>query len=197
MIKPDHWIKKFGAAGNIQPFNIEHVNPGGYEVTLGDTWIEILQGGLENDFKSNGYLLAPNSGILATTQEYIKLNNSVAAEFKLKSSLARKFLNHTVALYVNPGFEGKLTLEILNQGKDPFMLTKGMKIGQIVFMGLSEPCDNPYGSKSTDKYQGQQTTLGSKSTITQLDVQKTMDTLLGCRDIKDLSNDIEFTDDNS
>lgn len=39
MIKPDHWIAKFGEAGGILPFDPEQVNPASYDVTLGNHWI--------------------------------------------------------------------------------------------------------------------------------------------------------------
>ncbi|MGH2757777.1 MAG: dCTP deaminase, partial [Actinomycetota bacterium] len=65
-------------------------------------------------------------------------------------------LIHSTAGYVDPGFEGHLTLELSNVANLPITIYPNMKIGQISFFRLTSPAENPYGSdKVGSKYQGQ------------------------------------------
>ena len=75
----------------------------------------------------------------------------------LKSSLGRLgLLIHSTAGFVDAGWQGQLTLELSNVANLPITLYPGMKIGQISFIAMSTPADNPYGSRAVgSKYQGQ------------------------------------------
>jgi len=65
------------------------------------------------------------------------------------------FVSNTAG-YVDPGFEGHLTLELSNVANLPITIYPGMKIGQISFFSLSSEAENPYGSDHAgSKYQGQ------------------------------------------
>ena len=65
------------------------------------------------------------------------------------------FVSNTAG-YVDPGFEGHLTLELSNVANLPITIYPGMKIGQISFFRLTSPAEHPYGSKKAgSKYQGQ------------------------------------------
>ncbi len=63
---------------------------------------------------------------------------------------------HATAGYVDPGWMGKLTLELSNQSQMPIALYYGMKVSQISFLRMSTPVDRPYGAEGlASKYQGQ------------------------------------------
>ena len=65
-------------------------------------------------------------------------------------------LIHSTAGFIDPGFEGNVTLELSNVANLPITIYYGMKIGQISFMQMSEPATNPYGSGALgSKYRGQ------------------------------------------
>ena len=86
------------------------------------------------------FILHPSEFALASTLEYIKLDNDVAAEIHGKSSWARLGLVvHGVAGFVDPGFSGTLTLELVNLGKFPIPLYVGTKIAQLTFHKLGKP----------------------------------------------------------
>jgi dUTPase len=74
------------------------------------------------------------------------------------SSLGRLgLLIHSTAGFVDPGFDGHITLELSNVASLPITLYPGMKIGQVSFLQMTTPADHPYGSKVMgSKYQGQQ-----------------------------------------
>ena len=64
---------------------------------------------------------------------------------------------------VDPGWAGNLTMELSNVANLPITLYYGMKIGQISFLRLTTPADNPYGShKLSSKYQGQSEPTASR-----------------------------------
>jgi dCTP deaminase len=103
------------------------------------------------------FILHPGEFVLGSTAEYVGLPNDLVARLEGKSSLGRLgLLIHSTAGYVDPGFEGHLTLELSNVANLPITLYPGMKVGQISFFELSSPAENPYGSsKVGSKYQGQ------------------------------------------
>jgi len=86
------------------------------------------------------------------------------ARLEGKSSLGRLgLLIHSTAGYVDPGWRGHLTLELSNVAKLPITLYYKMRIGQLSFIRLTTPVDNPYGSAALgSKYQGQTVPTASK-----------------------------------
>lgn len=103
------------------------------------------------------FILHPGEFVLGSTAEYVKLPDDLVARLEGKSSLGRLgLLIHSTAGYVDPGFEGHLTLELSNVANLPITIYPDMKIGQISFFQLTSPAENPYGSsKVGSKYQGQ------------------------------------------
>lgn len=153
MIKPDHWIAEFGANGGIYPFVPENVNPASYDVTLGNTWICPTRD--PETFACDKFTLFPGEVILATTHEYVKMPRDVVADLKLKSSLGRLWLNHSLSGWIDPNFQGQITLELQNLGPYPRLLTSGMRVAQLVFMGMSSAPNIAYGEHGKGHYQGQ------------------------------------------
>ena len=104
------------------------------------------------------FIIRPGEFILANTLETITLPDDLVARLDGRSSLGRLgLLVHATAGYVDPGWNGKLTLELSNVSPMPIAVYCGMKICQISFLCLSTPVDRPYGSPGLgSKYQGQQ-----------------------------------------
>ena len=111
------------------------------------------------------YLLQSGDFILASTYETIHVPRDLAARLEGKSSLGRVgLLIHSTAGYVDPGWQGKLTLELTNVANKPITLYKGMRIAQISFIRLTTPVDVPYGSAILgSKYQGQREVTPTRS----------------------------------
>jgi len=110
------------------------------------------------------FILHPGEFVLGNTLEFFKLPNDIAARIEGKSSLGRLgLLIHSTAGYVDPGWEGNLTLELSNVSPIPITLYPKMKIGQISFMKMTTPVEKPYGSKGLGShYQGQKVPMASK-----------------------------------
>ncbi|MGI8420888.1 MAG: dCTP deaminase [Gaiellaceae bacterium] len=104
------------------------------------------------------FILHPGEFVLGSTLERVRLPNDLVARLEGKSSLGRLgLLIHSTAGFIDPGWDGHVTLELSNVANLPITIYHAMKIGQISFMQLSEPAEKPYGTGSLgSKYQGQQ-----------------------------------------
>jgi dCTP deaminase len=103
------------------------------------------------------FILHPNEFVLGATFERVALPEDLVARLEGKSSLGRLgLLIHSTAGYVDPGWEGTLTLELSNVANLPIKLYDGMKIGQISFQRLSSAVEVGYGdARIGSKYRGQ------------------------------------------
>ena len=103
------------------------------------------------------FILHPGEFVLGSTLERIVLPDDLVARLEGKSSLGRLgLLIHSTAGFIDPGWDGHVTLELSNVANLPITIYHGMKIGQISFVQLTEPADKPYGSGDLgSKYQGQ------------------------------------------
>ena len=111
------------------------------------------------------FILHPGEFVLGATFERISLADDLAARLEGKSSLGRLgLLTHSTAGFVDPGFDGHVTLELSNVATLPIKLWPGMKIGQLCFFQLSSAAEHPYGSTAySSRYQGQRGPTASRS----------------------------------
>ncbi|MFD0704496.1 dCTP deaminase [Alloscardovia venturai] len=184
MLLSDHDIVEAQAAGDISltPWTPAMVQPASIDVRL-DRYFRVFnshkytyvdpaenQGDLTELLEvdaSQPWILHPGEFILGSTYEYVKLGDSIAARLEGKSSLGRLgILTHSTAGFIDPGFEGHVTLELSNVSNLPVKLWPGMKIGQMCFFQMSSPADHPYGSaENGSHYQGQRGPTASRSYI--------------------------------
>lgn len=163
---------------NPAPFNtvpLEHVNAASVDVRLGRVFYEELRtrdpfyhtislvdkDPLDSERVELNwgevFLLEPGEFILTHTLEEFYLPSHIAAEFRLKSSVARVGLDQALAVWCDPGWQGSvLTIELRNNTQyHTLELTTGMKIGQMVFFkGEPVPSDASYavrGQYNNDK----------------------------------------------
>jgi dCTP deaminase len=106
---------------------------------------------------SEPFILHPGEFVLGSTLERITLPDDLVARLEGKSSLGRLgLLIHSTAGFIDPGWDGHVTLELSNVANLPITIYVGMKIGQLSFVQLTEPAERPYGAAGIgSKYQGQ------------------------------------------
>ena len=174
MVLSDRTIKAEIEAGRIviDPYDASLVQPSSVDVRIDrkfrvfhnarrpyidvrepmDDLTELVEGGDEEPF-----VLHPGEFVLGQTLERIGLPDDTVARLEGKSSLGRLgLLIHSTAGFVDPCWEGNLTLELSNVANLPITIYYGMPIGQISFMRMDEPVENPYGAPAVgSKYQGQ------------------------------------------
>jgi dCTP deaminase len=103
------------------------------------------------------FILHPGEFVLGSTLERVKLPDDLVARLEGKSSLGRLgLLIHSTAGFIDPGWDGHVTLELSNVANLPITIYYGMKIGQLSFVQMTEPTSTPYGAAGLgSKYQGQ------------------------------------------
>ena len=106
---------------------------------------------------TEAFMLHPGEFVLGSTYERIGMPDDLVGRVEGKSSLGRLGLMiHSTAGFIDAGFDGHITLELANVASLPITLYPGMKIGQVSFMQMTTPADNPYGAGARgSKYHGQ------------------------------------------
>ena len=174
MVLSDRTIKAEIAAGRIviEPYSDSLVQPSSIDVRVDSKfrvfhnarypYIDVRQPmedltELVEIGDSEPFILHPGEFVLGQTLESIALPDDIVARLEGKSSLGRLgLLIHSTAGFVDPSFEGNLTLELSNVANLPITIYYGMPIGQISFMRLDGPVETPYGATAArSKYQGQ------------------------------------------
>jgi deoxycytidine triphosphate deaminase len=109
--------------------------------------------------------LFPGAFLLAHTWERIRMPAHLLGRLEGKSSLGRLGIRvHSTAGFVDPGFVGRITLEISTDVLRDVVLYPGMRIGQLSLARLSSPARVPYGSPSLGShYQDQDWPTPSRS----------------------------------
>ena len=103
------------------------------------------------------FILHPGEFVLGSTLERVRLPDDLVARLEGKSSLGRLgLLIHSTAGFIDPGWDGHVTLELSNVANLPITIYHRMKIGQLSFVRLTEAAEHPYGSDGLgSKYQDQ------------------------------------------
>lgn len=121
-----------------------------------------LKHGLPDDFMDSyemkahePFILHPQHFVLATTKEYLIVPDDLVVMVEGKSTLARMGILVHTAGYVDPGFEGTLTLEISNQGNLAVALYPEMYICQITVHEMTSKAQVPYNKRKKSIYSKQ------------------------------------------
>lgn len=159
----------------IDPFDHDKVQPASYDLSLFDEFIvftsshlkyidldnvldsseKIKFGGKNSEDgqsrETHGLVLHPGEFVLGATEEKITVPNNIVARLEGKSSIGRLGLMiHVTAGFVDPGWSGRLTLEICNLRRVPIILRPGKTFCQISFQYMSSSARKPYSGR----YQG-------------------------------------------
>ena len=101
------------------------------------------------------FTIQPHEFVLAETDEYVELPIDVSGILHGRSSLGRLGLFVENAGFVDPSFEGTLTLELFNAAPYPITLHSGMRIIQMVLFETKNTPSAGYGRENGNKYSGQ------------------------------------------
>jgi deoxycytidine triphosphate deaminase len=99
--------------------------------------------------------VASPRGLFLATRAFIPTHNSSLGRLGL--------LIHSTAGFIDPGWDGHVTLELSNVANLPITIYFGMRIGQVSFMQMTEPAATPYGADAIgSKYKGQRGPTASR-----------------------------------
>lgn len=109
-------------------------------------------------FKAERVTIEPQTFMLAHTLERVRLGDNLVARIEGRSTIGRHGLAvHITAGFVDPGFDGQLTLELFNASPHTIILRAGMPIAQLAVQRLSSAAAKPYGHPARrSKYQQQE-----------------------------------------
>lgn len=152
----------------IDPLGDDAIQPASIDCALGEHFLVIDENHMDmitmnseiryRAVDTPTITLPPHSFLLATTREYIELPHDLTAFVEGRSSIGRMGLFIQNAGWVDPGFKGRITLELYNANSLPIKLESGRRICQLVFCKMDSAALKPYSGK----YQGQTSTVGSK-----------------------------------
>ncbi len=180
MILSDRSIREAIEAGRlgIDPFDPALIQPSSIDVRLdrkflvfrntkrayidvkqpAEDLMELIEVGPEEPM-----FLHPHEFVLGSTVEKVRIPNDLVGRLEGRSSLGRLgIVIHSTAGFLDPAFEGHVTLEISNLANLPIALYPGMRIGQISFVEMTTPAERPYGPGRGSKYSGQQLPTASR-----------------------------------
>ncbi|MBD2076360.1 dCTP deaminase [Phormidium sp. FACHB-592] len=142
----DYQIHSLCLQGMIDPFDEGLINPASLDVRVGDSIVvETAAGFVLTDLtrysEAEPYRIYPGEFLLMSTLETFNMPDTIAGEFRLKSSRAREGFDQALAIWCDPGWNGsKLTLEVRNNCRfHQLPIYPGRLIGQIIF----HQCDRP------------------------------------------------------
>ena len=170
MILSDGTLRDLLASGElvVEPIDNGQIQPASIDLRLSDHFLKVDENRLDvirldaeiqyEELTQEEIIIPPHSFLLATTCEYIRLPNDVTAFVEGRSSIGRIGLFIQNAGWVDPGFEGNITLELFNANRLPIRLMAGRRICQLVFAHMDQVAQNPYNGK----YQGQRQATGSR-----------------------------------
>jgi len=150
----------------VDPMDEACMQPASIDCRLGTDYLELDSQcsclSLSSDvsyrsFSGERVIIRPQSFLLATTLEWIKLPHDITAFVEGRSSIGRMGLFIQNAGWVDAGFQGRITLELFNANAVPIELVSGRRICQLVFCRMDKAAKFPYRGK----YFGQETTVGS------------------------------------
>ena len=145
------------------------IGPASIDLRLGDSVLvpvktgEALQLGGQMQYEQHKfsqfepYIVHPGQFVLATTMERIVLPRNIAGFVQGRSSIGRVGLTTQNAGFIDPGFFGHITLELVNEGPDDIALIPGYRVVQVIFFDVNKN-DMAYDGK----YNGQIDPTGSR-----------------------------------
>lgn len=171
MILSDRQIRRMiEKKGLVHPVIDDQINPASVNLTLGNTFLvpdmlgwRGIQLGDPVDYErfeidEDSYFSIPPGGFaLATTREHVNIPPNIAAFVQGRSSIGRIGLTTQNAGFVDPGFHGHITLELVNESPNTINLYPGYPVAQLVFFECYM-VENPYNGK----YNGQVEATGSR-----------------------------------
>ncbi len=151
----------------IEPLEDMQIQPASIDLRLGTHYLKVAEQrsvALDlvhkpeyEEIITDEVVIPPHAFLLATTREFVKLPDDLTAFVEGRSSIGRLGLFIQNSGWVDPGFEGEITIELFNANSLPIKLKAGVRICQLVFAQLDQKASNPYRGK----YQGQRKATGS------------------------------------
>ena len=141
----------------IEPFDEDLVQPATYDLRLGSNILasplssEKLGVVIELTEKESSYRIHSGQMVGVISLEKLRIPLDVSGRFGIRSVYARRGINAFGGLQLDPGFRGRLTLNLLNVGPEPVTLTLHEPLFSVEFQRLEEPAEVAYSGPFQDQ----------------------------------------------
>lgn len=153
--------------GAVQPASVDLTLGEGFLIPMAPRQLDPVE--LDDiefiEARSKDHLvLVPGGFALGTTEEVVRLPALIGAQLDGRSTTGRRGISvHATAGWIDPGFEGQITLELANLNPFPVVLRAGQQICQLKFLTTFTPSRRPYGHPSRrSRYQHQRGTTAAR-----------------------------------
>lgn len=149
MVKKSHLV--------IEPFDESLVQPATYDLRLGSRILasplsaEKLGVVVELTDKDSSYRIHSGQMVGVISMERLRIPLDISGRFGIRSAFARQGINAFGGLQLDPGFRGRLTLNLLNVGPEPIKLELHEPLFSVEFQRLEEPAEVEYSGPFQDQ----------------------------------------------
>lgn len=148
----------------IEPFDRNLIQPATYDLRLGNKVLASPLGphqlGIVVDLNEQQpkYEIQPGQMAGVLSFEKLRIPLDICGRFGIRSALARKGINAFGGLQLDPGFKGRLTMNLLNVGPEPIQISFMEPLFSVEFQRLEEPAVVPYSGpyQNQDDFPGDQ-----------------------------------------
>lgn len=141
----------------IEPFDEDLVQPATYDLRLGAKILasplssEKLGVVIDLNEKEPSYRIHSGQMVGVISLERLRIPLDISGRFGIRSMYARFGINAFGGLQLDPGFRGRLTLNLLNVGPEPVTLTLHEPFFSVEFQRLEEPAEVAYSGPFQDQ----------------------------------------------
>lgn len=141
----------------IKPFDENLVQPASYDLRLGPRILasplgeKIAGRVIDLPQEQHEYQIQSGQMVGVLSAERLSLPLDIAGRFGIRSSFARLGINAFGGLQLDPGFRGRLLMNLLNVGPEPVRVALNMAIFSVEFQRLEEPAEIGYSGPYQDQ----------------------------------------------
>ena len=141
----------------IKPFYKKQIQPATYDLRLGKRILasplgpEKLGEVVDLSLKRPSYNIQSGQMVAIISLERLEIPLDICGRFGVRSSYVRLGINAFGGLQLDPGFRGKLIINLLNVGPEPVPIKMKKPIFSVEFERLEEPAEVPYSGPYQDQ----------------------------------------------
>jgi len=133
----------------IKPFDSGALEPASYDFKVGRV---LLAGKGIVDPKKEKVVLRTGDWAEIETLESIKLSESYAATYGIRSSVTRRGIDWFGGPQIDPGYGGRIFVSLFNPTSEIFEIEYGEPFCTVIFHALREKASKPYSGKFQQNY---------------------------------------------
>ena len=135
----------------IDPFEEEFLEPATYDLRVGERAAVTTSSRPINLAEVKMLTLEPGAMAILQSLEVLTLSSHIVGRIGPKSMLLRRGVIAATGPQIDPGFHGRLIVNLINLSPRTFVLRYGAPFLSVEFHYLSEPPEHPYAGEYQDR----------------------------------------------